>query len=305
MARHPYFQTTLGLCVFATLAMPVFAQSITANHVRVDEISDNFDDPSWNYNYAAQSSANGKWRESFRGVPETLQRVATPAGGPAGSTGALSIRSVDNGKDAYRTQDDFLTRDYSASMGRYPARADLPIITTQVYLPPVSELEADWFIAGFRTEARSNDRMGSGNAVGYYYPSIWINYYPQSGQGHISQTSPYLSVRLGDGFSSDTLPASPYLPNTGWWTLGLSFDEAGIAYYYARSGTDELTSSDIIFDSTRFATTHASGVNPFMDSLAYSYFSVGQIQGPENSPNLLLDNFNVYRARRKGEGGNK
>lgn len=278
MVRQSIYLLRCFAVVIATaLAAPfAMAQPLTDGKVRVEALSDNFEDPAWSANFG------DRWRGgSFRGAPEVLERVTPPANGLPGSTGALRIRSVDNGDDPHPTQEDFLTQDYTAALGRPLTRDDQVLTTIRVHMPAFSTWSNGVNNFGFRMEPRSNSLIGVDNPVGYYYPSIWLwDNGPEN----------RFVVRLGDGFASD-LNVAP-ITQAGWWTLGIGFDADGIGHYYASPGVDPLTAADEIWDTTMF--NSFGGTDPRMDTLAYNFLSLGYPAGPSLSPDFIVDDFEVF-----------
>ncbi|MFA9478869.1 PEP-CTERM sorting domain-containing protein [Phycisphaerales bacterium AB-hyl4] len=294
----PFRITLTSLLTLLACATLAIAQPIPGDGLRIDAISDDFEDPAWSFNHDTATSANGLWRGSFRGAPDVVEPIASPAGGLSGQSQSLLLRSQDFGKDATPGQDDFVSQSYTNRGVTAPTRADLPSVIARVYLPEVEELNTEWGVFGMRLEAVSNDRVGGADALGRYYPSIWINYWPQGESNHPTRSQPYLSFRLGDGYAIDV--AGPYLAGGGWYTFGLAFDEAGIAHYYASGGVDPLTEADRVFNSTQFATNHTSGVNPGMDSVNYHFFSMGYPETHDWSMAFLIDDVSVYMIPEPG-----
>lgn len=273
-------------CLCLAVALPPgqsLGQALTDGKIRNSDLSDNFEDTSWQFNYsgAGGTSANGKWYGSFRGAPETLVTTASPAGGLSGQSRSLRIGTVDNGNDSTPTQEDFVYQLYNTQTSAgFPQRSDQPLFTTQVYLPSMANFAAtgtSFQSFGHRIEAVTS-------TSGVYYPSIWVNY-------SSTFSRPFFSVRLGNGIAPDQSLASPVIGTSGgWWTLGIGFDENGVGHYYASEGTDLLTTSDEFWDTTQFQ----AGQGPTMDSLNYHFYSIGYPSGPQSSLEYLVDDSSVY-----------
>lgn len=247
---------------------------------RVADLSDDFEDDSWSFNYSTGSS-NGVWRTgNMRGTPEVLERIAPVAGGIAGQQGALRIRSVDNDGDGYPNQDDFTTAFHNTLFGRYLVRSDQPSLVAHIYIPAYATMQNDWTTIGFRIEARSSDLPNE-----YYYPSIWT---------YLSGDLLFFSVRRGGGYSSDVTINDPDYVKTnwqgGWIKLGIYFDSEGVGHYFIRFGVDDFEASDKVYDTSMFA----SSINVKMDWIAYNIFSLGYPADNYLSPDINIDDMSWY-----------
>lgn len=278
----------VGLAICVLHMTPAIAQVLTDGKARDASISDNFEDPIWQFNHSESggTSSNGKWYGSSRGAPETLQTTASPAGGLAGQSKSLQIGSTDFGDDGNSSQEDMVFQQYNIlRVEGYPMRSDQPLLITQIYLPSMADFAATGTSSqsiGHRLEAISTT---PGQTLdGRYYPSIWVNY-------STGFNRPFFSVRLGNGLVSDQSLGSPVIgAYGGWWTLGIGFDENGIGSYYASPGTDPLTAADEFWDTTNFQ----SGTGPLMDRLNYHFYSIGYPSGPQASLSYMIDDSSIF-----------
>lgn len=275
--------TLRNVVMAVLLTLPAFGQ-LPGTGIKITQLSDDFENPNWSFNYASNISSNGMWYGSLRGAPEVLNRTTPPAGGIPGQTGALQIRSRDNDNDGYPQQEDLVTKFHNQLYGRYLQRADQPSFVAHIYMPPYASMQKDWSTLGFRIEARSNQLN-----PGYYYPSIWLQYYNYGGN---YPNNFGVVVRMGDGFASDV-----YVKNMGanyaggWVSVGISFDELGIGHYYFKEGVLPFTAADKIYDTTMFP----GGSNAKMDWIAYHFLSIGyNANDPDLSPDYRIDDVSVY-----------
>ncbi|MDE0736684.1 MAG: hypothetical protein OSB47_12730, partial [Pirellulaceae bacterium] len=142
---------------------PVVAQSppvVPGTGVAVKKVGDDFEDANWKFNHRFPKSSknidkrergpggeseNDRWYEGIkRGQPDVIRRVATPAGGLAGSQGALLLQSLQTGipgKTTYQSQqDDFIANVHYLLGGAIPV-SQTPSVVVRVYLPPMNQWE--------------------------------------------------------------------------------------------------------------------------------------------------------------------
>ena len=217
---------------------------------------------------------NPIWGPGLRGMPEFLSI----------QSGALSVRSIDNGDDEYPSAEDMVTN-YSAQIGRSLDAAEGPSIVAWIWLPPFNEWPTgvnasefrEWL--GIRVTAYDADLP-----VNYsmYWPGIYIS---------TDDGGPCLIARVGDGYAPDVTIGRITAP--GWWTVGLAFNAAGTTEYYAAPGRVDLTNADLLhvtpaFDDPAANRSFDQLIGNFV-ALRMTYPSTGQL-----SPNWLVDNFRVY-----------
>ncbi|MCX7915170.1 MAG: hypothetical protein N3A53_02555, partial [Verrucomicrobiae bacterium] len=265
--------------------------------VRLEALGDDFEAADWAWDAKQYRDTHGRWSTSYRGGPKKLARVTPPAGGVPGSTGALSLRT-EGDRDSYPNQDDLIHFfNQPGRLERLVTRADQPVFVVRVWLPPFAEWTPGWNNLGFRHEARSKQLVTQENKVGYYYPSIWLQHVTD--KDHPERSGPRWCVRIGTGVAPDE-DAGP-IPQPGWWTLALAFDERGVGHYYVRPGTGPLGAEHEIWDTTKFRPT--GGENPLMDSVAYGFFSLGYPPDGRLTP-FVVDDYEVWVQPVANQKGN-
>ena len=237
-------------------------------------VADDFEDPSWGYvrrdpkstedideeqHGPMGRSTNGRWYEGIkRGHPDIVKRVETPAGGIEGSQGALLLRSKLTGipgqPSRVMKQDDFVAN-VQYRLRRQIDVAEVPSVTTRVFLPPVSEWENRsgphfGFRLALETTAMVDKEEGFGifkrtvrelgNEI--YWPGMFIEFESKDRSGKDHDYA-YLRIR-GNRRGGDF--KGPQIGTTGWWTLGMSVTPDGMVHYYASPGSDDLTEEDYI-----------------------------------------------------------
>ena len=245
------------LLLFACL-FPLFADSIPIPGAgrRIAEIGDDFEDPAWEYIYNdpkscqdldAQKrnkplgySANGRWAESgYRGHPDVIERITPPAGGIAGSQGALLLKTLESGcpgeYNNQREQEDFL-----ATFPQTFTPAQRPSVVVHYYLPPYDQWRPRLHAAqlSIRTQTLSHVKGGEPDPNGWIWPGMWIVFRPASEQ-YPTDTA-YIRMRANEeGHDQAAIGLYP-----GWWTFGLSFSKDGKVHYFASEGAEPLDASD-------------------------------------------------------------
>ncbi|MDB4678869.1 hypothetical protein OAE79_00900 [Rhodopirellula sp.] len=237
-------------------------------------VADDFEDASWNYmrrdpkstedideeqNGPMGRSTNGRWYEGIkRGHPDVVKRVETPAGGLEGSEGALLLRSkltgIPDKPSRVMKQDDFVAN-VQYRLRRQLDVAEVPSVTTRVFLPPVSEWEERsgphfGFRLALETTAMVDNEVGfgiftrtireMGNEI--YWPGMFIEFESKARSGKEHDYA-YLRIR-GNQRGGDF--KGPQIGTTGWWTLGMSVTPDGMVHYYAAPGVDDLTEDDYL-----------------------------------------------------------
>ena len=264
------------LFAIAGIHNPVTAQRpvVPGTGSEIVGVADDFEDPSWGYiprdpkstedidenqRGPMGRSTNGRWYEGIkRGHPDVVKRVATPAGGIPGSTGALLMRSmytgIPNSPSFTMHQDDFIAN-VQYRLRRTINVSEVPSTTTRVFLPPVDQWENRsgphfGFRLALETTAMTEKETGRGifkrkkmemgNEI--YWPGMFIEFESKD-QNNKEDDYAYLRVRSnrrGGDFRG------PQITTTGWWTLGMSVTPDGMIHYYASPGVDDLTEADYI-----------------------------------------------------------
>lgn len=274
MKRNSVFTAIILACCVGTTASTARGQRpvVPGTGTLLMGVGDDFEDPQWRYipqdpkstedidedqRSPMGRSTNGRWYEGLkRGHPDVVKRVATPAGGIAGSQGALLMRSMYTGipgrPSGTMHQDDFVANvQYRAK--RPLQISEVPSVTTRVFLPPVDSWEDRsgphfGFRLALETTAMVDKEIGflgmkrkeMGNEV--YWPGLFIEFESKS-QSRKDHDYAYLRVRSnqrGGDFRG------PQITTTGWWTMGMSVTPDGMVHYYAAPGVDDLTEDDYI-----------------------------------------------------------
>jgi hypothetical protein len=219
-------------------------------------------------------TVNPIWQPGLRGMPEFL----------SAQNGLLSIRSIDNGDDPYPSAEDMITT-YSDQMGRSLMASERPSAITWIWLPPFAEWPTgvnasgfrEWL--GFRVTAYDADLdMNSG----LFFPGLYVA---------TDDNGPCLIARVGDGYAPDVTVAR--VTTSGWWTLGISWNDQGRTEYYGAPGRVTLTSANLLHVTPTFASPVANrSIDQLVGNfwaLRMTYPATGQL-----SPNWLVDFFRVY-----------
>jgi hypothetical protein len=214
------------------------------------------------------------WSAGLRGMPEVLTFA----------NGIMSIRSVDNGDDAYPSAEDMIST-YSDQLHRSLGASERPSVVAWVWLPPFEEWPTGYNAAqlrewlGFRVTAYDQDLPTS---AGFYWPGIYIS---------TDDAGPCLIARVGDGYGADVTIGRIAAP--GWWTLGLSWNEQGRTEYYAAPGRVTLTSADLL----HVTPDHNDPVaNRSLDQLIGNFWALRMTYPPTGqlSTDWRVDHLRVY-----------
>ncbi len=212
--------------------------------------------------YPLGQSSNRMWYESpKRGMPDTIKRVETPAGGIEGSLGALYLRSRDTGipgRPGFKqAQDDFImaakpmTLSYSPN---YVVRVYLPEweqweqrkgvsfgIRSGMQGPQEKEVDDD---SGFGRRLFRRMRKRTETTMEPYYPGFFIHFTPKDDpQNTTGEAFAKVLVRANQ-LGHEV--AGPMITEPGWWTFGMSVTPDARCHYYASPGVDDLTAADHI-----------------------------------------------------------
>jgi hypothetical protein len=211
--------------------------------------------------YPLGSSSNGMWSESpKRGAPDAVKWIETPAGGLAGSKGALYLRSRDTGvpgQPRYKqTQDDFIMRAKPMSVAYSPS------CVVRVYLPEWDQWEQRNGVSfGLRagmqgpqekqmsTPRRLFKKMRNESMMEIepYYPGFFIHFVP--GNDPMNKTGKPYAILLLRADEMGHEIQGPIMDKTGWWTLGMSVTPDARTHFYAHPGVADLTQADYIRSS--------------------------------------------------------
>ncbi len=264
------------MIAFATCLAQVSAHAqrplLPGTGTELTSVGDDFEDPTWAYvpndpkstedidtlqRAPLGKSTNGRWFEGAkRGHPDIVRRVETPPGGLPGSTGALLLKSQQTGIPGMPSntmhQDDFVCN-VQYRLKRTISIAEVPSVTTRVFLPPVAEWEKRsgphfGFRLALETTAMIEQEIGPlkfkkkeiGNEI--YWPGLFIEFESKA-QSKKEDDYAYFRIRATRGGGE---VRGPQITQTGWWTLGMSVTPDGMVHYYASPGIDDLTEDDYI-----------------------------------------------------------
>lgn len=304
--------------VTCVLTSPGQAQVVPGTGFKVNQVGDDFEDENWGYtpnwpkasqNLDGQTrhnlgeALNGRFYESaYRGQPDVIRRVATPAGGKPGSKGSLLFRSKFTGIPEMITrkqQQDDLLANVNGIVGSIPVQYS-PSVVTHVYLPPWDQWEQRTGASfGFRADVEGlmikkekrrtlfGIRLKEKKKVDAYWPGFFIQYNCKKDPKY-DRDSAIVLIRA-DEKGQDLF--GPYITEPGWWTFGMSFTGDGKVHYYASPGVDRLTQSDYI-TSTKPYNAQSQRL------ITFFYNVVTMDDGRTWSTPWIVDDPSVYAVRK-------
>ena len=217
---------------------------------------------------------NPIWGPGLRGMPEVITV----------QNDALSVRSIDNGDDAYPSAEDMITT-YSDQIGRSLEASEGPSIVAWIWLPPFNEWPTgvnasdfrEWF--GIRVTAYD---AGLPTDYHLYWPGIYVS---------TDDYGPCFIARVGDTYAPDVTIGR--ITADGWWTVGMAFNSKGVTEYYAAPGRVTLTDANRLHVTPKFTDPSA---NRSVDQLIGNFVAVRMTYPPTGqlSANWLIDSFRVY-----------
>lgn len=251
----------MGLAERASATQPV----VPGSGQRVDLACDDFEDPDWAYSPKLPKSSQNideqvrsplgwssnrrMYENSYRGSPDHLRRVDTPAGGIEGSQGSLLIMTLNSGipgRNTRDTQQDVIMMNVRSAVGGWLSPSTTPQAVVRVYLPPMDQweqrsgatfaLRCD--VEGNRGRTEGGLFSARGPQIEEYWPGIFIAH--TVGRGGQPGTAHFIirSDERGRDYKG------PDIKQLGWWTLGMSITPDGYVHYYASPGVDDLTADD-------------------------------------------------------------
>jgi hypothetical protein len=321
--QHRYTIILFGLSLWTVVgdASSAWGQRavLPGTGTEITGVSDDFEDPDWKYipndpkstedideqqREPLGKTTNGRWYEGvMRGHPDVVKRVSTPPGGLPGSKGAMLLRSMQTGIPGQPSrkmhQDDFVAN-VQYRLRRRIDVAEVPSVTTRVFLPPVQQWEKRsgphfGFRLALETTALVEQETGflgmkrkeMDNEV--YWPGMFVEFESSADSGK-SEDFAYLRIRSnqrGGDFRG------PQITTTGWWTMGMSVTPDGMVHYYASPGVDDLTEDDYItsqypydYRAERFRT--------------FFYNTCSADDGRRWSTAIIIDDPKLYLARPAG-----
>lgn len=268
------------LCV--TFAQPQHTRAaspvVPGTGVKIENVGDDFEDPDWKFhpNFPKSSdeqdkrrrepagwSANQRWYEGIkRGCPDVVQRVATPAGGLAGSTGSLLLQTTHSGIPGQLSytmqQDDFICNVWQRVGRKIPVQ-HTPNCVVRVFMPPIDtwenrtgatfgyrlSLETHAFVVPQHKKDQKTFWGGQPKkewTVEPYWPGMFVEFHSGTDRNQPYDTA-YWRIR---GNTQGHEVRGPQIDITGWWTLGMSVTPDGMVHYYISKGIDDLTAEDYV-----------------------------------------------------------
>jgi hypothetical protein len=309
----------LGVVAAATGTAGVMAQfqyhAVPGRGQKVSEVGDDFEDPEWSYfdngpkassnidhqdRLPAGISKNQRVYEStYRGQPDIVKRVETPAGGLRGSKYALSMRSRQTGipgMPSNKMQQDDLLVNVTSLLGSPIPVSKSPSVVVRVFLPPFEQWEKrTGSTFGFRAELEGGSMQLAAHKGWFsrgskmkrkqeaYWPGFFIQFNSKT-DGQNKEDSALLLIRSGPQ-GEDIV--GPTIKETGWWTFGMTFTPDGSTSFYASPGVDPLTERDHIATTKPYGHT-AEKLNTFFFNI------VNQDNGRTWSTEWIVDDPALY-----------
>ena len=215
-----------------------------------------------NIRFPLGASYNRMWSESpKRGAPDVVKRVETPAGGLAGSTGSLYLRTRDCGIPGHpghkQAQDDFILSARPVAVGYSPN------FVVRIFVPEFKDWEQRQGVSfgiraglqGMMTSQKpasvgrrlfGGSKMQTVTEMEPYYPGFFIAFNPVAANPAYKEDHAQILLR-SDGNGHEV--AGPKITQTGWWTFGMSVTSDSRCHYYAHAGIADLTAGDHIYSS--------------------------------------------------------
>jgi hypothetical protein len=278
----------------------VSAQVVPGTGEKITKVGDDMEAEDWEYYpqlpKASQNidrrtrepvgmAKNELWYESsYRGAPDIVRRVATPAGGLEGSKGALLLRSRFTGvpgRPRYdQQQDDFMLNVESKLGGFIPVKRK-PNFLVRVWIPPFEKWEQRSGVSfGVRASVDGNGPKGNKS----YWPGMFIQF-NRKDDGYEKDHAVILVRAQTSGHDLE----GPKIEKSGWWTFGMSFTPDGAAHFYASEGVDALTKTDRLHSSFPYR-NRAHRFNTV-------FFNIVNLDGGDWSTPWILDDPEVYFVR--------
>ncbi len=301
---------------FPHLVMQAQAQVVPGTGQQIVEVFDDFEDPNWSFTLNLPKSsanidkverhpsgfaANRLFLESmYRGTPDFVRRVETPAGGLPGSTGALAMQTMNSGipgEVSHKFQQDDLIAGVQQKLGYVMPVSWTPSYVCRVYVPPFDKWErrhgshfgfrADCMttISTTKSVGRFFKNFGSLKKQEQYWPGFFIQLNTKQMTGQ-KEDSAILLMR-GDELGHD-IPG-PKITHAGWWTLGMTFTPDGKVHYYAHEGVANLTARDHLYSNFPYG-------YKCEQTSTYFFNIVNQDDGRTWSTRWIVDDPKVYVA---------
>ncbi len=290
------------------------AQIVPGTGTKVEGVGDDFEDENWFYTYnlpkassnidkqdrlPAGASSNSRWFEStYRGTPDFVRRVETPAGGLPGSKGAMALQTLNSGipgQRSFKFQQDDLIANLATAIGYLPVNRT-PSFVTRVYVPEFDQWEErSGSSFGFRIDCQTMinkpvtarnfwRRASSGKEVEPYWPGMFIQFNRK--EDHKTETDSAM-ILIRSGPRGEDLPGPVIKKGGVWLTLGMTVTPDGSVHYYAHEGVGKLTQRDHLYSGRPYG-YDAMQVNTFFFNV------VNQDDGRTWSTRWIVDDTEVY-----------
>lgn len=301
---------------FPNLVLPLQAQVVPGTGQQIMEVFDDFEDPNWSFTlnlpkssanidkterHPSGFSANRLYLESlYRGTPDFVRRVETPAGGIPGSTGALAMQTLNSGipgQTSHTFQQDDLIAGVQQKLGYMMPVSWTPSYVVRVYVPPFHTWErrhGSHF--GFRADCvttitkptsmgRLFKNMGTSRKLEQYWPGFFIQLNTKQAT---QQKEDFAQIVIRGDVNGHEVPG-PKITHEGWWTMGMTFTPDGKVHYYAKEGVQNLTARDHLYSGYPY------GYNCEQTS-TFFFNIVNQDDGRTWSTRWIVDDPKVYVA---------
>jgi len=311
---------SLGLAVVASLLgwqMPSEAQVVPGSGQQIIEVGDDFEDPKWTYTFnlpkassnidkvdrqPAGFSSNSMWFESlYRGTPDFVKRVETPAGGIPGSKGALAMQTLYSGipgQLSNKFQQDDLIANVNQKLGYMLPASWTPSYVARIYVPPFEDWEKRVGSSfGFRADCQTIINKptkagkffrtgGTSREMEQYWPGFFFQYNAKNHPQHPDKNTATILIRSGE--RGEDIPG-PAILHEGWWTLGMTITPDGRVHYYGHEGVANLTAKDHLYSNFPYG-------YKCLQTSTYFFNVVNQDDGRSWSTRWIVDDPKVYVA---------
>jgi hypothetical protein len=299
------------------IAIPIFfvrahGQIVPGTGIRHTRVGDDFEDKNWKWIPNGQKASreqdererrplggsnNGRWFESAkRGMPDVIERVATPADGIVGSKGALRLQTLNSGipgrPSGKMEQDDFIMACSSRMGGLDVSRS--PSCTCRIWVPPFQNWEnRSGSHFGYRIDCKTTKTEKKKGFLftrtvkekESYWPGFFFEFHSENDPRYAEDEAVLLIRGNNTGHEVRSAKLTP-----GWWTFGMSVTPDGRIHYYARQGVDDLRPADHLYTSYPYSSSAAMFATPFFNS-------VNKCDGRTWSTPFIIDDPAVFSLR--------
>ncbi len=299
------------------IAIPILfvrahGQVVPGTGMRHTRVGDDFEDENWKWIPNGQKASreqdeqerrplggsnNRRWFESAkRGMPDVIERVATPANGIPGSKGALRLQTLNSGipgrPSGKMEQDDFVMACSSRMGGLDVSRS--PNCTCRIWLPPYQNWEdRSGSHFGYRIDTKTTKTEKKKGFLftrtvkekESYWPGFFFEFHSETDRRFAEDEIILLIRGNNTGHEVRSKKLTP-----GWWTFGMSVTPDGRIHYYARQGVDDLQRGDHLYSSYPYGYTAEMFATHFFNS-------VNKCDGRTWSTPFIIDDPAVFSLR--------